>query len=105
MVKDDAGVCAPDPLPDVAASFPNMHGEAVPDLASTGKFDGERKLLKPMLDETTIAVCPGTSDPVKEEEEATPLAKSEDSLPSIAAKAAFWEVPPLLEVSPNRAVP
>ena len=89
MVKDDAGVTAPDPLPDVAASFPNMHGEAVPDLASTGKFDGERKLLKPMLDETTIAVCPGTSDPVKEEEEATPLAKSEDSLPSIAAKAAF----------------
>ena len=88
MVKDDVGVNAPDPLPDVAASFPNMHGEAVPDLASTGKFDGERKLLKPMLDETTIVVCPVTSDP-KEEEEATPLAKGEDSLPSIAAKAAF----------------
>jgi hypothetical protein len=88
MVKDDAGVCAPDPLPDVAASFPNMHGEAVPDLASTGKFDGERKLLKPMLDETTIAVCPVTSDP-KEEEEATPLATDEGSPPSIAANAAF----------------
>ena len=88
MVKDDAGVCAPDPLPDVAASFPNMHGEAVPDFASTGKFDGERKLRKPMLDETTIAMCPGTSDP-KEEEEATPLATGEGSPPSIAANAAF----------------
>jgi len=89
MVKDDAGVTAPDPLPDVAASFPSMHGEAVPDLASIGKFDGERKLLEPMLDEMTAAVYPWISDPVKEEEEATPLAKSEDSLPSIAAKAAL----------------
>ena len=87
-MKDDAGVSAPDPLPDVIISFPSVRGEAVPDRACSGRLDGERKLIEPTPDEMTIAVCSVTSDP-EEKEEATPLAKGEDSLPSIAAKAAL----------------
>jgi hypothetical protein len=45
-----------------------------------------------------------TSDP-EESEEATPLVIEDGSPPSIAAKAALFEVPPLLEFSPKRAVP
>jgi len=44
------------------------------------------------------------SDP-EEREEATPLVIDDGSPPSIAAKAALFEVPPLLEFSPKRAVP
>ena len=104
MVKDDAGVCAPDPLPDVTVSFPSMRGEAVPDRACNCRLDGECIPLRPTPDEVTIAVCSGASDP-EEKGEATPLVLDDGSPPSIAANAAFCEVPPLLEFSPNRAVP
>jgi len=52
----------------------------------------------------TIAADSIASDP-EEKEEATPLVLDDGSPPSIAARAALFEVPPLLEFSPNRAVP
>ena len=52
----------------------------------------------------TVVANSSASDP-EEREEATPLVLDDGSPPSIAAKAALFEVPPLLEFSPNRAVP
>ena len=98
MVKDDAGVCAPDPLPDATVSFPSMRSEVVPDRAR------DCEPLRPTPDEVTIAADSIASDP-EEKEEATPLVLDDGSPPSIAAKAALFEVPPLLEFSRNRAVP
>ena len=103
-MKDDAGVCAPDPLPDATVSFPSMRGEAVPDRARDCRLDGECNPLRPTPDEVTIAAGSMASDP-EEKEEATPLVLDDGSPPSTAASAALFEVPPLLEISPNRAVP
>jgi hypothetical protein len=104
MVNEDAGVCTPDPLPDATASFPTIRGEVAPDRARDCRLDGERDLLRPAFGEVTVAVNPITSDS-EEKEEAAPLVLDEGSPPSIATKAALFEVPPLLEFSPNRAVP
>ena len=104
MANEDAGVCTPDPLPDAVASLPTIRGEVTPDRARDCRLDGERDLLKPTFGEVTVVVSPRASDP-EEREEATPLVLDEGSPPSIAAIAAFVEVPPLLEFSPNRAVP
>ena len=68
MVKDDAGVCAPDPLPDATVSFPSMRGEAVPDRARNCRLDGECNPLRPTPDEVTIAVGSRASDPEEKEE-------------------------------------
>jgi hypothetical protein len=45
-----------------------------------------------------------TASDSEEKEEAAPLVLGEGSLPSIATIAVLLAVPPLLEVSPNRAV-
>ena len=103
MVNED-GVCAPDPLPDATASFPTIRGEVAPDRARDCRLDGKHSPLRPTPGEMTIAADSMISDP-EEKEEATPLVLDDGSPPSIAAKAALFEVPPLLEFSPNRAVP
>ena len=100
MLKDDAGVCAPDELPDATVSFPNMRGEVAPDRARDCGLDGKCKPLRPTPDEVTIAADSTTSDP-EEKEEATPLVLDAGSPPSIAARAALFEVPPLVEFSPS----
>jgi hypothetical protein len=104
MVNEDASVCTPDPLPDAVASLPTIRGEVAPDRARDCRLDGERDLLEPTFGEATVVVSPRASDS-EEREEATPLVLDEGSPPSIAAIAAFVEVPPLLEFSPSRAVP
>jgi hypothetical protein len=81
-----------------------MSGEVAPDRARDCRLDGECNPLRPTPDEVTIAAGSMASDP-EEKEEATPLVLDDGSPPSIAASAALFEVPPLLEFSPNRAVP
>jgi len=104
MVNEDAGVCTPDPLPDATASFPTIRGEVAPDRARDCRLDGKHSPRRPTPGEMTIAADSMISDP-EEKEEAAPLVLDEGSPPSIATKAALFEVPPLLEFSPNRAVP
>ena len=104
MVYEDAEVCVSDPLPDAIVSFPNMRGEVTPDRACDCRLDGERVPLCTTPGEVTVVANSSASDP-EEREEATPLVLDDGSPPSIAAKAALFEVPPLLEVSPKRAVP
>ena len=104
MVYEDVEVCVSDPLPDAIVSLPNMHGEVTPDRACDCRLDGERVPLCTTPGEVTVVANSSASDP-EEREEATPLVLDDGSPPSIAAKAALFEVPPLLEVSPKRAVP
>jgi hypothetical protein len=104
MVYEDTDVCVSDPLPDAIVSFPNMRGEVTPDRAWDCRLDGERVPLCTTLGEVTVVANSSASDP-EEKDEATPLVLDDGSPPSIAAKAALFEVPPLLEVSPKRAVP
>jgi hypothetical protein len=103
MANEDAGVCTPDPLPDAVASDLIPRGETAPVRLCIGEHD----LVGSKQNEATGVVSPRfrptASDP-EEREEAAPLVLGEGSLPSIAAIAALLAVPPLLEVSPNRAV-
>jgi hypothetical protein len=103
MANEDASVCTPDPLPDAAASILIPRGEAIP----VRKLGGERDLFGAKLDGVADVMRsrlrPTASDS-EEREEAAPLALGEGSLPSIATIAVLLAVPPLLEVSPNRAV-
>ena len=103
MANEDTSVCTPDPLPDAVASLLIPRGEIAPARALC-ELAGERDLFLSTFDEATDAMSPWVSDP-EEKEEATPLVRGEGSPPSIATNAAFVPVPPLLEFSPNRAVP
>ena len=103
MANEHASVCTPDPLPDAFTSDHIPRGETAPVRLCVG----ERDLVGSKLNEVTGVVSPRfrptASDP-EEREEAAPLVLGGGSLPSIAAIAALLAVPPLLEVSPNRAV-
>jgi hypothetical protein len=103
MAYEDTGVCTPDPLPDAAASVLIPRGDIIP----VRTLGGERDLFFTKLDEVACVTCsrlrPTVSDP-EEREEAMPLAIGEGSFPSSATIAALLAAPPLLEVSPNRAV-
>ena len=103
MAYEGTDVCTPDPRPDAAASDLIPRGETAPVRLCVV----ERDLVGSRLNEVTGVVSPRfrptASDP-EERKEAAPLVLGEGSLPSIAAIAALLAVPPLLEVSPNRAV-